>query len=442
MTHFSVAGRPFRFLPATVVLAALTAGHALAAPATGPLNDRTLTLVELENQHLQDPSQGAHFAGARVISILDATISAYYYSNGGNYRYYSVRPFIPLIEVGQGTQVAQETDGTAPLSTGYNGSFPTDGGGTVGVGIGYSGKTHAQASLATGILRNSSVYSLGGPGVSKVPAHPYDGFGAQGSATSQSEIADYVTTSADTTLTLAGVWNGHISANPPETFIPISVESPTIIATGPTLAQAYAHMEISIYSAPHIVHHLGGGGEGGEGGGYDTLERTYLGGIKLDRHAGPGESLTIHEPFNVTVSVPKGGFYFYASQSLNNGGGSDPSQGRGGSVFAQVDTQADFEHTLHFNLTPDAASGATLTSESGEFLTLATPPLELAHSGGQAVLTWPTAPSAGFVLQSSSSLAADGVWTAITAGITQTGDHYTFSAPTSGTPTFYRLTKP
>ncbi len=438
MKFFSVAARPSCFLPATVILAALTAGQALAAPATGPLGDRTLTLEQLDAQYLQDPSQGAHFAGARAISILDATISAYYYENGGNTRYYSVRPFIPMIEVGTGTQVAQEHgDSGGVNTTGYNGSFPIDGGGTVGVGIGYSGTTHAAANLATGILRNSSAYGLGGPGVAKTPAPPYSGFGAQGSATSSSEIADYVTTSADTTLTLSGVWHGQISANPPGSFLPTSVSSPTVIATGPTLAQAFAHMEISIYSAPRTVHHPGEG----EFGGYDTIERTYLGGVSLDRHAGPGDSLTIHEPFNVTIVVPKGDFYFYASQSLNNGGGSDPSQGLGGSVYAQVNTMADFEHTLHFNLTPDAASGATLTSESGEFLTLASPLLEQALSGDQVVLTWLTATATGFGLQTSSSLEANASWSAITSGITQTGDHFTFTAPASGTPVFYRLTK-
>ncbi len=439
MKLFSLAVRPSRFLSATVVLAALTAGQALAAPATGPLGDRTLTLVNLDAQYLLDPSQGAHFAGARAISILDATISAYFYQNGGNYRYYSVRPFIPLIEVGNGTQVAQETDGTVGPSAGSNGTFPIDGGGTVGVGIGYSGKTHAAANLASGILRNSASYGLDGPGVAKTPAPPYDGFGAQGSATSSSEIADYVTTSADTTLTLSGVWNGQISANPPGSFVPSSAGSPTVIATGPNLAEVLAHMEISIYSAPQVVHHTGG--EDGEGGSYDTLERHYIGGVSIDRQAGPGDSLTIHEPFSVTIVVPKGDFYFYASQSLNSGGGSDPSRGLGGSVYAQVETRADFEHTLHFNLTPDTASGATLTSESGEFLTQASPLLEQALSGDQVVLTWLTATATGFGLQTSSSLEANASWSAITSGITQTGDHYTFTAPASGTPVFYRLTK-
>lgn len=442
MNSFSAACRSPRFLTGTVLLAALAARPALAAPATGGLNDRTLTLPQLDLLYLNDPTQGAHFAGARAISILDATISAYYYSNGGRINYFSVRPFIPLIEVGNGIQVAQETDGTPPLSTGFNGSFPLDGGGTVNVGIGYSGTTHAAAGLATGILRNSCSYGLGGPGVEKTPAPPYDGFGAQGGATSNSEVADYVTASADTTLTLSGVWEGQISANPPGSIVPTSTSSPTVIATGPNLAQVYAHMEITLYSAPQLVHLGGGeGGEGGGEGGSDMMQRTRLGGISIDRNVGPGETLNIHERFNVTITVPKGDFYFYAAQTINAGGGSDPSRGQGGSVYAQVATRADFEHTLQFNLTPDPASGATLSSESGEFLTLVPPTLALNQSGNQLALTWPSLP-AGYVLETSASVTAGGSWAPVTTGITQTNGVYSFSAANSGTPAFYRLTKP
>ena len=448
MNSLSAADFRPRFLTSVVIGAALAAaGELHAAPATGALNDRTLTLPQLDTQYLNDSSQGAHFAGARAISILDATISAYYYANGGNYRYFSVRPFVPLIEVGNGIQVAAESDGTPPLSTGNNGSFPINGGGTVGVGIGYSGTTHAAAGLATGILRNSCNYGLGGPGVSKTPAPPYDGFGAQGSATSNSEVADYVTASADTTLTLSGVWEGQISANVPGSFVPTSVSTPTVIATGPNLAQVYAHMEITLYSAPHLIHLGGGiggiGGEGGEGGGEggsDMIGRTRLGGVSFDKSVGPGESLNIHEPFNVTITVPKGDFYFYATQTINAGGGSDPSQGQGGSVYAQVATKADFEHTLQFNLTPHPASGATLSSESGEFLVAVAPVLGANLSGNQLVLTWPTT-ATGYVLQTSGSLSADGSWTPVTTGITQANGQFTFNAGASGGSAYYRLSR-
>ncbi|HTH46027.1 MAG TPA: hypothetical protein VMB21_00820 [Candidatus Limnocylindria bacterium] len=423
-------------LTGAAVLTALASIPGQAAPATGPLNDRTFTLQQLDAQYLADPSQGAHFAGARAISILDASISAYYYSNGGNVLYDSIRPFVPLIEVGKGTQVAAETDGTVPLSSGFNGSFPINGGGTVGVGIGYSGTTHAAAGLATGILRNSCNYGLGGPGVSKTPAPPYDGFGAQGSATSSSEVADYVTASADTTLTLSGVWEGRISANPPGSFVPTSTASPTVVASGPTLAQVFVHMEISVYSAPRTVHHPGDG----ESGGYDSIERRYLGGVSFDKHVETGETLFVHEPFRVTIDVPQGDFYFYAAQTINAGGGSDPSQGRGGSVYAQVSTAADFEHTLQFNLTPDHASGATLASESGEFLTEVVPTIELAQSGSQLTLTW-AGTATGYVLETAPTVSAEGSWTPVTTGITQADGQFTFQAPTAGGPAYYRLTK-
>lgn len=247
-----------------------------------------------------------------------------------------------------------------------------------------------------------------------------------------------MTTSQDTTLTLSGVWEGNLSANPPGgNILPIAASSPTVIATGPNLAQAVAHMKIGIWSAARSVFHPGGE----EGGGYFSVERTYLGGISLDRQVSAGSSMTIHEPFNVSVTVPRGGFYFYASQSLETGGGSDASQGLGGSVYADVVTAANFDHTLKFNLVPDPATGATLTSESGEFLTLVPPVLDLMVSGNQIVLNWPGT-ATGYVLETSTPLASDNSWLPVNSGINTTGGHFVFSTDVTGAPAFYRLTRP
>lgn len=425
--------------PLNWCLAALvvgTAGRLLAAPATGPLSDRNTTLAELDAQFVRNPSQGAHFAGARAMSILDATFSAYFYSGGGNYRYLSIRPAVPLIEVGMGQQVATEHNDTGGISTGFIGSFPTDGGGKVNVGAAHSADTSAQAALATGILRNSSKFQLEGPTVSKTPAHPYDGFAVQGSATSRSEIADYITTSKATTLNLSGIWEGSITANPPGSIVPTAINAPSVLATGPNLVQVIVHMEISIWSAPRTVHHPGDG----ETGGSFSFERTYLGGVTFDRQVAAGQTLVVHEPFNAVVPVPAGEFYVYASQSLEAGGGSDASQGLGGSVYVQIAAAADFDHTLQFNLTPDPATGATLASESGEFLKQVAPALGISQAGNQIVLNWPGS-SEGYSLQTSNSVLGGGSWSPVTSGITQAGGQFSFSTPLSEAPAFYRLTK-
>lgn len=414
---------------------------ALAAPATGPLADRNLTLVELDALNLADPKQGAHFAGGRATSVLDAAFSAYFYSGGGNYRYVPIRPAIPLIEAGGGAQSATEQTSGGGLTTGSAGTYPKDSGGIVTVSAGYPGETHATASLATGILRNSARFDLEGPSVSRTPAHPYDGFGAQGSSTSRAEIADYVTVSKPATLTLAGVWDGTLNANVPGSFVVTELNTPAVLAKGPGLAQVTVHMEIAIWSAPRVLHHPGDG----ETPGYDTYQRSYIGGISLDRSVTAGQSLTVHEPFSTTISVPAGELYFYASQSVVAGGGSDPSQGMGGSVWAQVHTEANFDHTLQFNLTPDAASGATLSSQSGEFLTqvanAVTPSLGVTRTAGQILLTWPDSAN-GFVLQTTSSASINATWNPVTNGITQANGQSQFTIPGSASAGFYRLSKP
>lgn len=413
----------------------------MAAPATGPLADRNLTLVELDALNLSDPQQGAHFAGGRATSVLDATFSAYFYSGGGNYRYVPIRPAVPLIEVGTGLLSVNEQSTGGGLTSGTTATYPKDSGGIVTVSAGYSGEAHATASLATGILRNSARFDLEGPNVSRIPAHPYDGFGAQGSSTSRAELADYVTVSKATSLTLAGVWEGTLGANLPGSYVIAEPNAPAVLAKGPNLAQVTVHMEIAIWSAPHLVHHPGDG----ESPGYTTLGRSYIGGISLDRFVSAGQSLTVHEPFSTTIQVPAGELFFYASQSIVAGGGSDPAQGLGSSVWAQVHTEANFDHTLQFNLTPDAASGATLSSQSGEFLTqvatAVTPSLGLNRIGGQVVLSWP-GPSTGFVLQTTSSASINATWTPVTSGITQADGQNRFTIPTSAPAGFYRLAKP
>lgn len=426
---------------AASVLSTASTGGALAAPATGPLADRNLTLVELDALYLADPNQGAHFAGGRATSVLDAAFSAYFYSGGGNYRYVPIRPAVPQIEVGSGPQSVTEQTSGGGLTSGSAGTYPKDSGGIVTVSAGYSAETHATASLATGILRNSARFDLEGPTVSKTPAHPYDGFGAQGSSTSRAEIADYVTVSKPTTLTLAGVWEGTLNANLPGTIVPVALNAPAVLAKGPNLAQVTVHMEIAIWSAPRAVHHPGDG----ETPGYNTYQRSYIGGIRLDRSVPAGQSLEVHEPFTTAVTVPAGELYFYASQSVEAGGGSDASQGLGGSVWAQVHTEANFDHTLQFNLTPDAASGATLSSQSGEFLTqvanAVTPSLGVTRAAGQVLLTWPDSAN-GFGLQTTSSASINPTWTPVTNGITEANGQNQFIVPGNASAGFYRLAKP
>ena len=419
-------------------LAVMIAGRVVADPATGQLADRTLTLLQLDAVNVSDPasSLGVHFSGSRVISILDAAISTYYYQNGGNVNYYSVRPFIPNIQVGPVEQAVREHGGTVGPAAGSQVQIPVAGGGTVGAGIGFSGDTHASASLAAGTLRCSVAYGLGGPGVEFTPAAPYSGFGAQGGATAQAEIADYLTTSVDTTLTISGVWEGTLDASVPGSWPGVGASSPTVFATGPSTASVIAHMEISVWSAPQTTFHPGGGEEGG--GGRFVTSRARLGGVSFDQQVSFGQSTNISQPFSFTVDVPAGDFYFYAQQNNNAGVFSDPTQGRGGAVYVNAVGSANFDHTLQFDMTPAAGSGAVITSASRQFLTaeplLATPHFD---GAGGLVLTWKvmaghtyqvrykdTLASAWQNLGSSSTAAIDGMSSTTDATPPSAGRYY------------------
>ncbi len=158
----------------------------------------------------------------------------------------------------------------------------------------------------------------------------------------------------------------------------------SVLVLTPTTATA--HMEIGIWSAPHSVFHPGDE----ESPGFFTTERSYLGGISLDQSAVYGQSpKAIHQPFDVSVVVPAGNFYFYAGRSVATGGSTDPSRGTGGPVFADTTSTADFDHTLRFDLT--TSDGATLSSESGQFLTAVPEPGSWAVLSGLALAGWAVA---------------------------------------------------
>lgn len=408
------------FSTALFVLAAVAVGPASADPATGLLADRTLTLLDLDAANVSDPNSGlgVHFSGSRVISIIDASISAYYYQDGGRINYYSVRPFVPDVEIGPVEQSVREHGGTVGPAGGSQVQIPLDGGGTVGAGIGFSGDTHASASLAAGTLRCSTSYGLGGPGISKKPAPPYDGFGAQGGATAQAELADYLTTSADTTLTISGVWEGTLDASVPGSWAATGAGSPTVLATGPSIASVNAHVEISVWSAPQSFFQPGGE-EGGEG--HFVTNRARLGGISFDQYINYGQSTNISQPFSFTVDVPAGDFYFYAQQLNDAGVGSDPTQGQGGSVYVNANAAANFDHTLQFDLTPAPGSGAVITSESKQFLTAAplfsTPSFD---AKGGLKLVWKVAAGHTYQVRYKDSLG--GAWQNLGAASTASAD--------------------
>jgi hypothetical protein len=335
----------------------------MADSASGVFADRNATLQSLDAQYLNDPSAGAHFAGTRVTSILDAGVSTYYSNGGGRTEYWPTRPGVPNIQVGSGLQTIAEHYGLTGVPTSANGyPVPVTGGGTINVGVGYLADTHATASLASGILQSSAQNILAGPSVATFPVAPYTGFGAYGTAYARSELADYLSVSSSTTLKLSGTWGGSLSAGATGSAT-VSLGSGVVLANN--LVTATAHMQISIWSSPQSVFH--GGDE--ESGSFFTSERFYLGGIELDQTVTYGQpSQNIHQTFDVSVAVPTGNFYFYASQWVATGGQTDPSLGIGGPVFTDSSSAANFDHTLQFNVTSDPASGATLTSESGQFL--------------------------------------------------------------------------
>ena len=372
-------------VPFSALLSALAITPSLADTATGVFTDRNETLLSLDAAHLDDAMSGAHFAGTRVTSVLDAGVSTYYYSNGGRIDYWATRPGIPEIQVGAGTQSVTESYGASsgiPVGAAVY-QVPKSGGGTVGVSVAYAGDTKASASLAQGILRTSAENGFAGPGVAAFPTAPYDGYGAYGTAFARAEMADHLTASATTTLRLTGIWEGSLSSGPGGSGI-TSAGSGVVLAQNPT--SATAHMEIGIWSAPHNLFHPGDG----ESPGFSTTVRSYLGGISLDRTVAYGQAAaTIHQPFDVSVVVPAGNFYFYASQSVATGGQTDPSRGTGGPVFADAISSADFDHTLQFDLA--TSDGATLSSESGQFLTAVPEPGGWAVLSGLALAGWAVA---------------------------------------------------
>lgn len=367
-------------LSARLLVAVLGATTAWADAATGVFTDRNATLLSLDADNLNDSGAGAHFAGARTTSVLDAGASTYYYNNGGRFDYWAIRPAVPSIQVGTGTQSVAEHEGAGGFASQAVYQVPKAGGGTVDVSVGYFADTHATASLATGILRSSAENSLAGPSVAVLPAAPYDGFGVYGTAYSRAEVADYLTASAGTTLHLTGIWEGTLGAGAGNSGLS-ALGSGVVLANSPVGASA--HMVISIWSAPQSVFHPGDE----ESPGHFTSERTYLGGVEFTESVAYGDGpRTIQRPFDVTVVVPAGGFYFYASQETTSGGQTDPSQGIGGPVFTDAFSSANFNHTLQFNLTPGA--GATLTSESGQFLTSVPEPGEWTALTGLALAAW------------------------------------------------------
>ncbi len=368
--------------PFSALLSALALTPSLADTATGVFADRDATLLSLDAAHLDDPSTGAHFAGTRVTSVLDAGVSTYSYPGFGKTDYWATRPGIPAIQVGAGTQSVAESYGdTSALVTTTSYPVPKTGGGTVDVSVTYIGNTSTSASLAHGILRASAENILAGPYVAAFPTAPYDGYGAYGTAYARAEMADHLTASATTTLRLTGTWDGTLGTG---TAGSSALGTGVALAVNPTTATA--HMEIGIWSAPHSVFHPGDE----ENPGFFTTERSYLGGISFDQSAVYGQApKAVHQAFDVSVVVPAGNFYFYASQSVATGGSTDPSQGTGGPVFADTTSTADFGHTLQFDLTTSA--GATLTSESGQFLTAVPEPGSWAVLSGLALTGWAVA---------------------------------------------------
>lgn len=372
-------------VPLTVTVSTLAFAPSLADTATGVFTDRNETLLSLDAAHLNDAMTGAHFAGTRVTSVLDAGVSTYYYSNGGRTDYWATRPGVPEIQIGAGTQSVTESygaNGGVPISAAIY-HVPKGGGGTVDVSVAYSGDTKASASLAQGILRTSAENGLAGPYVAAFPTAPYEGYGAYGTAFARAELADHLTASATTTLRLTGIWEGSLSSGSGSSGLG-TTGSGIVLAQHPTAAKA--HMEIGIWSAPHSVFHPGDE----ESPGFSTTQRSYLGGISLDQTVVYGQAAaTIHQPFDVSVVVPAGNFYFYANQSVSTGGQTDPSQGTGGPVFANTVSTADFDHTLQFDLA--TSDGATLTSESGQFLAAVPEPGSWAALSGLALAGWAVA---------------------------------------------------
>jgi hypothetical protein len=408
LTHFQ---RPVVAL--FLMAAAVTSVSVSADQATGPLADRTQTLFDLDAAYLNDPNSGngVHFSGARVISILDASISGYYYSDGGRYDYFSVRPFVPEILVSNNAEEVREHADSGQTVT--SGQITA---GAFSAGIGFSGDTHAAASLATGTLHNYARYVLGGPVVGSLSF--YQGVGAQGGATSQSELADYLTITTNTAVTISGVWEGSLDATPHSLpWDAISTPPGTVLVDGPSVASVLAHMEIGIYSAPQQTYHPGDG----ESQGYFTTSRSYLGGVSFDQSVNWRNGTNFSQPFSFTVQLPAGDFYFYAQQSCDTGVGSDASLGKNGPVVVSAEGTADFDHTLQFDLTPAAGSGAVIRSESKQFLTAAplfsTPSFD---AKGGLKLVWKVAAGHTYQVRYKDSLG--GAWQNLGAASTASAD--------------------
>lgn len=382
MTRNLLLARPGFRLPQLVVALTLSTGFAVADPASGPMADPFSTLLSLDAEQLADPSTGAHFAGTRVTSLLSAGINTYLSTpSGGETRYWAVNPAAPAIEVGQGAQnVHQETQGGIASAQGFLATFPAPAGGSVSSPIGFGATTHASADLTTGSLRSSASARLLGPGAPAPGMQGYDGIGMYGQARARAELADHLTAASPTQVRLTGTWDGLLQASP------VTHDGSVIIGSDATSAadpiSAYAKVVIGLWSAPELVSPPGDGGEEGTA----VYQRTYLGGIELVRSVSYQQGqLGVHDSFDVTVAVPAGTFYFYASQEVLTGGQTTPWQVQGRSSVDGL-AVANFDHTLQFGLT--TADGSPLTSESGLFLTAVPEPGEWAAASGAVLIAW------------------------------------------------------
>lgn len=194
-----------------------------------------------------------------------------------------------------------------------------------------------------------------------------------------------------------------------------------------------------------------------------VLSGTTLLGTTEDSGAGSGAVFKIDidgnnysELWNFTVpingSFPRGGLLLFGNTlygTTYNGGSSTL-----GTVFKINTDGSGFAVLKRFTGVPDGANpyaglvlaGNTLygTTEKGGDFNLGTifslallPSLNIALSGPDAIVTWPTN-WMGYTLQSSTNLSSE-VWSNVTNGIATTGTNYVSTNIVSSNPTFFRL---
>lgn len=81
--------------PFSALLSALALTPSWADTATGVFADQNATLRSLDAAQLGDPIAGAHFAGTRVTSVLDAGVSTYSYPGYGKTDFWATLPRAP-----------------------------------------------------------------------------------------------------------------------------------------------------------------------------------------------------------------------------------------------------------------------------------------------------------------------------------------------------------